>query len=75
MGSMSAEPKTLRVELEEVGARHWWASLLATLASQSGNTYMRFVGVVNGRLGISVPPSRSPACGAPFRHRKRGRRG
>lgn len=49
MGRMAAEPKTLRVELEEVGARHWWAALLATLASQSGNAYMRFVGVVDGR--------------------------
>ncbi len=48
MGPMAAEPVMLRVELEEVGARHWWASLLATLASQSGNAYMRFVGVVDG---------------------------
>ncbi|MBM7461158.1 hypothetical protein ACIBED_02315 [Rhodococcus coprophilus] len=42
--------ETLRVELEEVGARHWWAALLATLSSQSGNAYMRFVGVVDGEL-------------------------
>ncbi len=40
--------ETLRVRLEEVGARHWWAALLATLSSQSGNAYMRFVGVVDG---------------------------
>ncbi|MGV8875143.1 MAG: hypothetical protein ACOH2Q_21615 [Rhodococcus sp. (in: high G+C Gram-positive bacteria)] len=37
----------LVVRVEEVGARHWWVALLATLASQSGNAYMRFVGVVD----------------------------
>lgn len=37
----------LVVRVEEVGARHWWMALLATLASQSGNAYMRFVGVVD----------------------------
>lgn len=36
------------MSLEEVGARRWWAALLATVASQSGNAYMRFVGVVDG---------------------------
>ncbi|WP_241386281.1 hypothetical protein [Rhodococcus sp. CH91] len=43
---MPDDNETLRVELEEVGARHWWAALFATLSSQSGNAYMRFVGVV-----------------------------
>ena len=41
--------QTLRVDLEEVGARHWWAALLATLSAQYGNAYMRFVGVVDGK--------------------------
>ncbi|MDV8070621.1 hypothetical protein R4P64_29220 [Rhodococcus sp. IEGM 1366] len=65
---MSAEPETLRVELEEVGARHWWASLLATLASQSGNAYMRFVGVVDGRsryVSSTFPVSRTLGTVAP----------
>ncbi|MGY3555526.1 hypothetical protein [Williamsia sp. R60] len=46
---MTSEYSTLVVGLEEVGARRWWAALLATLASQSGNAYMRFVGVVDGK--------------------------
>lgn len=40
--------QTLRVDLEEVGARNWWAALLATLSAQYGNAYLRFVGVVDG---------------------------
>jgi len=45
---VTAKYSTLVVGLEEVGARRWWAALLATLASQSGNAYMRFAGVVDG---------------------------
>ncbi|MEU5842645.1 hypothetical protein [Rhodococcus sp. NPDC047139] len=52
---MSDDTETLQVELEEVGARHWWAALLATLSSQSGNAYMRFVGVVDGEPRYSGP--------------------
>ncbi|WP_238588681.1 hypothetical protein [Rhodococcus pyridinivorans] len=47
--------ETLRVELEEVGARHWWTALLATLSSQSGNACMRFVGVVDGEPRYTAP--------------------
>nr|THJ68927.1 hypothetical protein EU244_24140 [Rhodococcus qingshengii] len=60
MGPMPEEPKTLRVELEEVGARHWWASMLATLSSQSGNAYMRFVGVVDGKPRYVSPTFPTP---------------
>ena len=45
---MPTEKPILRICLEEVGARHWWVALFATLSSQSGNAYMRFVGVVEG---------------------------
>ncbi len=58
---MSPETETLRLQLEEVGARHWWAALLASLSSQSGNAYMRFVGVVDGRAryrGAAFPVPR-----------------
>jgi hypothetical protein len=34
---------TLVVELEDVNAASWWASALATLGSQFGNAYSRFV--------------------------------
>lgn len=53
--------EVLRVELEEVGQRRWWAALMATLSSQSGNAFMRFVGVVDGvprYVGESFPVPR-----------------
>jgi hypothetical protein len=39
---------TLEISLEDAGGTSWWASLLATLGSQSGNAYLRFVGLVDG---------------------------
>jgi hypothetical protein len=39
---------TLQIELEDLAGTSWWAGELATLASQSGNAYLRFVGVVDG---------------------------
>ena len=39
---------TLDVELEDMTGASWWAGVLATLASQSGNAYLRFVGRVDG---------------------------
>lgn len=72
---VSAKYSTLVVGLEEVGARRWWAALLATLASQSGSAYMRFVGVVDGeptylsatfpvpRIWGTVPPQEAWAPG------------
>lgn len=67
--------QTLHVEIEEVGARHWWAALLATLFAQYGNAYLRFVGVVGNepryvgptfpvpRGWGSIPPQESWAPG------------
>jgi hypothetical protein len=37
---------SLVIGIEEVGAHQWWKALIATLTSQSGAAYMRFVGVV-----------------------------
>jgi hypothetical protein len=39
---------TLQIELEDMAGTSWWKGVLATLASQSGNAYMRFVGSVDG---------------------------
>jgi hypothetical protein len=39
---------TLQIELEDMAGTSRWASVLATLASQSGNAYLRFVGRVDG---------------------------
>ena len=32
---------TLQIEMEDMAGASWWAGALATLASQSGNAYMR----------------------------------
>jgi fermentation-respiration switch protein FrsA (DUF1100 family) len=39
---------TLQIELEDMAGTSWWAGVLATLASQSGNAYLRFVARVDG---------------------------
>ena len=31
---------TLQIELEDMAGTSWWAGVLATLASQSGNAYL-----------------------------------
>ena len=53
---------TLQIELEDMAGTSWWAGVLATLASQSGNAYMRFVGRVNGhrRPRGHVPGAANP---------------
>ncbi len=45
---MNSDPVTLEIELEDVGGTSWWAGIATTLASQSGNANMRFVGTTNG---------------------------
>ena len=54
---------TLQVELEDRAGTAWWAGALATLVSQSGRAYLRFVGRVDGALGVQVrtPSSRVAA--------------
>jgi hypothetical protein len=60
---------TLQIELEDMAGTSWWAGVLATLASQSGNAYLRFVGYLDGHrrykaatfpaprtLGHAAPP-------------------
>jgi hypothetical protein len=40
--------QTLEIELEDAGSTSWLASLLATLGSQNGNAFMRFVARTTG---------------------------
>jgi hypothetical protein len=53
---------TLQIELEDLAGTSWWAGALATLASQSGNAYLRFVGLVDGHRqykGATFPAPRT----------------
>jgi hypothetical protein len=53
---------SLQIELEDLAGTSWWAGALATLASQSGNAYLRFVGRVDGRRrykGATFPAPRT----------------
>ncbi len=43
--------QTLEIELEDAGSTSWLASLLATLGSQNGNAFMRFVARTTGSEG------------------------
>jgi hypothetical protein len=47
-GHEEAVMATLQIELEDMAGASWWSGVLATLASQSGNAYLRFVGRVDG---------------------------
>jgi len=51
---------TLEIELEDVGGTSWWAGITTTLASQSGDAYMRFVGRLNGDRRYKGPTFPSP---------------
>jgi hypothetical protein len=60
--AMDSGAVTLQIKLEHVGGSSWWAGVIATLTSQSGNVYMRFVGRINGdrRIqGIYIPSPRT----------------
>ncbi len=72
---MSPETETLRLQLEEVGARHWWAALLATLSSQSGNATFGSSASSTAEHVIAVPPSPSPDYGERYPHRTSGHPG
>jgi hypothetical protein len=59
---MDTAMSTLRIEIEDVGGTSWWASILATLTSQSGGQYLRFVGRVDGERrykGSTFPSPRT----------------
>jgi len=45
---MTENRNSLHIELEDVGATSWWAGILATLFSQSGQAHMRFVARADG---------------------------
>jgi hypothetical protein len=46
---MEVPVESVQIELEDIGGTSWWASILTTLASQYGNTQLRFVCRVNGK--------------------------
>ena len=53
---------TLQIELEDMAGTSRWAGVLATLTSQSGNAYLRFVGRVDGHRryeGATFPAPRT----------------
>ena len=53
---------TLQIELQDMAGTSWWAGVLATLALQSGNAYLRFVGRVDGHRryeGATFPAPRT----------------
>lgn len=47
---MDTDAGSLQVELEDASGTRWWKGLLATLSSQYGNAYLRFVGRVDGQV-------------------------
>jgi hypothetical protein len=49
----SQQRQTLEIVLEDAGARSWLAALLATLASQHGNAFMRFVAQSDRADGVA----------------------
>ena len=46
---VDSDAGSLQVELEDAGGTRWWTGLLATVSSQYGNAYRRFVGRVDGQ--------------------------
>jgi len=46
---VDTDASSLQVELEDAGGTRWWKGLLATVSSQYGNAYRRFVGRVDGQ--------------------------
>jgi len=66
---------TLQIELEDMAGTSRWASVLATLASQSGNVYMRFVGRVDGHRRYKSATFPAPRPSARCRRRRRGHPG
>ena len=59
---------TLQIELEDMAGTSWWAGVLTTLTSQSGSTYLRFVGRVDGHRqykGATFPAPRTLGTLAP----------
>ena len=66
---------TLQIELEDMAGTSRWAGVLATLASQSGNAYMRFVGRVDGHRHYKAPPSPRHGRSAHCLRRRRGHPG
>lgn len=57
---MDTPEETLRIELEDMAGASWWSGILATLSSQYGNAYLRFVGRVGDERRYIGPTFPSP---------------
>jgi hypothetical protein len=53
---VDTDASSLPAELEDAGGTSWWKGLLATLSSQFGNAYNRFVRTCGrrGPVGVGV---------------------
>lgn len=66
-GSASETPRSarLRIELDDAASSSWWARILYTLASQQGQSQLRFVGKTeDGRVLYRGDTFPSPPLGA-----------
>jgi hypothetical protein len=56
--------QTLQIKLEDMAGTSWWAGVLATLASQPGNAYVRFVAASTAIATTKGPrsPRREPSA-------------
>jgi hypothetical protein len=62
---MLTEGGSLRIELQDAGSQAWWARVLYLLASQNGQTQLRFVGTADdGRTLYRGETFPSPPMGA-----------
>jgi hypothetical protein len=52
---MATDVASLQIGLQDVGDTAWWKGLLAAVASQYGNAYLRFVGRVDGEVRYTSP--------------------
>ena len=66
---------TLQIELEDMAGTSWWAGVLTTLTSQSGSTYLRFVGRVDGHRQYKGATFPAPRTLGTLARRRRGHPG
>jgi len=59
------EQESVQVELEDAGNRAWWARVLATLGTQNGQQYLRFVARAPGSGGTGRPVESSSTFASP----------
>jgi hypothetical protein len=66
---------TLQIELEDMAGTSRWAGVLATLTSQSDNTYLRLWAASTAIVDTKAPPSPRHGRSAHCRPRRRGHPG